>query len=113
MHPACPLLFRNPVLRLNALFDQLPCTFHCDPFEKASSGVPNVHAHLSEFSAPPASNHASRWRSVSISDISWPLTFASAASPWLCRPDPSSGSQPASPSRAKKNANLTVTPFEH
>ncbi len=71
----------------------------------------NVHAHLSEFSAPCWSYQALSCGSVSISLSSWPETFASAASPWLWpRLDGDCGSQPGSPSRLKKNPNWTWVP---
>jgi len=69
---------------LYAAFDQLPWIFHCEPFANVSSGVPNVHAHLSEFYEPDESYHALSWLSVIVSDSSCPLTLARAASPWLC-----------------------------
>src|SRR5205823_7311021 len=90
--------------------DQLPWIFHCEPFGNTSSGVPKVHAHLSEFSEPAESYHALSLLSVIVSESSCPLTLASAASPWLCSPDGSCGLQPASPSSLKKNANCTGTP---
>src|SRR4029079_11576436 len=90
--------------------DQLPWTFQAVLFLKVRLGEPNVHAHLSEFSAPCASNYPCPRGSVISSDSSWPETFASAARPWLCPVLLSPGSQPGSPSRLKKNANCTLTP---
>src|SRR5262249_29287672 len=97
--PSCPSRLAKPLLASNAAFDQFPWIFHCDLLEKVSSGVPNDHAHLSEFSWPFASYHAFKCGSVTASDSSWPLTLASASSPCECVVDGSSESQPASPSR--------------
>ena len=77
--------------------------------ENVTSLWPNVHAHLSEFSAPALSNQPVPRGSVRHSESSCPETLASAARPWLngpsrCRRDRSRGS----PSRLKKNANCTL-----
>jgi quercetin dioxygenase-like cupin family protein len=80
-------------------------------FVSVTGCAPNIQAHLSAFSAPCPSYHALSCGSVTISLSSWPLTFASAADrPSLCDVAVSFGSQPASPSRLKKNANWTLTP---
>src|SRR5262245_1382035 len=102
-----------PEFAANALFDQLPWIFQRPVLPpKLRRPAPNVHAHLSAFSAPLWSYQPAPRGSVSSSDSSWPDTFPSAASPWLCPEPESSGSQPGSPSRLKKNPNWTFTPLQ-
>src|SRR5216684_3373814 len=95
-----------------AAFDHSPWIFHWVLLLKVTSGTLKVQAHLSPFSCPLLSYHAPGLSgSVRASESSCPLTLASAANPCECNPEVSCGSQPASPSRWKKNATCTVTPL--
>src|ERR1043166_7472450 len=97
-----------PVPAFAAALLQLPWIFHC--CEPIVTRPFHVHAHLSEFSSPCLSYQALSCGSVTISLSSWPDTLPRAEAPWLRRLAGAPGSQPASPSRLKKNPNWTRTP---